>query len=230
MDRSELEHAANLNSLYRFGKPGGEQFKLVNHHTSYESYEGLDFTSASFTGCVFKGMTFKDTLFSNAVVRGCHFTNCHFDNTSFRQVDLTATRFDTCKFDLTNFAYARMYGTHIERSTMYWIDFKSADLTNAVLRYTDLHRTCLEATKGVLRIGPIGSRGDSLWVIMHTAELPEKLMFKTGCFWGPLEQLQEEVDNQYAPDDQHYLEYKAAIEMALAWRDSFDEEASDEND
>src|SRR3990167_7045579 len=54
-----------------------------------------------------------------------------------------------------------------------------AILTGAILTGANLTRADLSGARGILTIGPGGSRGDMLYAVHG-----EIVMIKTGCYWG----------------------------------------------
>lgn len=86
------------------------------------------------------------------------------------------------------------------------IDLRGADLTGADLR----------EAKGILAIGPIGSRGAMLYAV----DWGDHVRCYTGCFPqsgdGRLDEFAAAVDKTHG-DNRYGQEYRAAIEMIRAW-------------
>jgi len=101
-------------------------------------------------------------------------------------------------------------GVRIE--TVYLADLRGADLRGAYLSGADLSgayltRADLTRAKGILAIGPIGSRGDTLYAVQHESAI----MLKTGCFWGTLEEFVQQVSQNHRGTP-YQAQYLAAVD------------------
>jgi len=225
----ELLHAANLNALWHRGEKGGVRFERTTEHFLATPFANTSLSGCKFVGCSFYGINFEDTIFIGSEFLGCSFQACEFPTTWFKQAKLTATRFRQCRFRDTRFNYARLNGVHFDHCIVN-ANFERASMYNSVLTFSDLYEAATEATQGILRVGPIGSRGDILWAVYHEGEPDEHLYLKTGCFWGTYADFTRELKANHEPDGRHYREYQAALKLILLWRDDEAEEAQRETD
>ncbi len=87
-----------------------------------------------------------------------------------------------------------------------------ADLRGADLSGADLSGAYLSGAKSILSIGPLGSREDILFAVIHK----DCVMVKAGCFWGSLKDFSSAVKEKHAKDI-HGKNYQAAIKMIKEW-------------
>ena len=98
--------------------------------------------------------------------------------------------------------------TTVLKKHMAWLQNEQGG-ERADLYGADLYRADLYEARNIIVIGPIGSRGDLLYVVLHEATR----MYKTGCFWGNEQQFIQAVETQH--DDNKYAQaYRAVVEMA----------------
>ena len=100
----------------------------------------------------------------------------------------------------------------IDNATGERADLRDAYLSRAYLYRADLSRADLYGAKGIIAIGPTGSRGDTLYAVAW----PDALMVKTGCFWGTLAEFAAAVTKTHG-DNPHGQMYRAIIAMLKLW-------------
>jgi hypothetical protein len=103
-----------------------------------------------------------------------------------------------------------------------------ADLRGAYLSGADLRGADLRGAKGILSIGPVGSRGDILyayigqpWAIVDgkwqaDPTKPAGPRVKTGCFDGTPKEFAAAVAARHH-DSEYGIEYQAVIKLVNAW-------------
>ena len=96
---------------------------------------------------------------------------------------------------------ADLHGADLHGANLHGADLYGADLYGANLRGADLH-----GAKHILSFGPIGSRGDYLYISVKE----NKLYYKTGCFYGTEEEFIAQV-NKKNEKDVYRSHYEAAI-------------------
>ena len=89
-----------------------------------------------------------------------------------------------------NLQGAYLQGADLQDANLQGADLRGADLQDANLRGAylwradlqdaDLQGADLRGAKNIATVSNIGSRGDTLIGVLHK----EKVIFKTGCFWG----------------------------------------------
>jgi hypothetical protein len=111
---------------------------------------------------------------------------------------------------------ADLTGAHLRGADLTGAYLSCANLTGADLRGAYLRGADLTGARGVLAIGPIGSRRDILYAVQHA----DVIMLKTGCFWGSLDEFVDQVKHVHAGTVylRHYL---AAVDLIKAY---FEEE------
>ena len=127
---------------------------------------------------------------------------------------------------------ANLEGANLEGANLRGANLRGANLRGANLRGADLEDTCLfgdvrilrsrkPTHTPVLRIGPIGSRNDTLSVF----GTDHGVIVRTGCFVNKsLDEFRQAVEVQYGPtnynqraeDILYYKEYMAAIKLIEA--------------
>jgi hypothetical protein len=105
---------------------------------------------------------------------------------------------------------ADLRGANLREADLCGANLREANLCGADLRGANLG----EAT-GILAIGPGGSRGDMLYAVDHG----DKVMIKTGCFWGILAEFAAAVERTHS-DNQHGRYYRAVVRMIEAWKET----------
>ena len=88
-------------------------------------------------------------------------------------------------------------------------NLREANLRGADLREANLSGADLRGAKGIISIGPIGSRGDILYAVIY----PNSLMIKTGCFWGTADEFESAVEKTHG-NNLHARAYRAALALA----------------
>jgi hypothetical protein len=127
---------------------------------------------------------------------------------------------------------ADLSGADLSGADLRSADLSGADLSGAVLngavlsgadlRSADLSGADLRSAEDVIALGPIGSRGDFIFAVLHRAGdnhyedykiVPIKkttIYVKTGCFWGTLSEFKDAMKRTHK--DNSYAEtYNAAI-------------------
>ena len=87
-----------------------------------------------------------------------------------------------------------------------------ADLSWADLRGANLYIANLSGAKGILAIGPGGSRGDMLYAVAHD----DGPRIMAGCFWGTVAEFRDKANETHG-DNEHAAYYEACIAMIEAW-------------
>jgi len=100
-----------------------------------------------------------------------------------------------------NLRGANLRGADLRDANLYGANLRDADLRDANLRDANLYRA-----KHILSFGPIGSRGDYLFISVKE----HKLYYKTGCFYGTEEEFVIQV-NKKDEKDVYRIQYEAAI-------------------
>ncbi len=103
---------------------------------------------------------------------------------------------------------ADLGGANLSGANLYDADLGGADLSGADLSGANLRGANLRGAKGILTIGPVGSRGDFLYAVHHE----DIIMVKTGCFWGPLSEFLAAVQKTHG-DTKYGRDYRAAVEL-----------------
>ena len=106
---------------------------------------------------------------------------------------------------------ADLRGADLSEAYLRGADLSGADLRGADLRRADLREADLRGAKGIICIGPIGSRGDMLY-----AQSGGVITVRTGCFEGTIDKFAAAVEQTHG-DNKYGLEYKAAINLIRVW-------------
>jgi hypothetical protein len=108
-------------------------------------------------------------------------------------------------------------GADLSAANLRWADLREANLSRADLRWADLrganlYMANLSGAKGILAIGPGGSRGDMLYAVAHD----DGPRIMAGCFWGTVAEFRDKA-NETRGDNEHAAYYEACIAMIEAW-------------
>ena len=117
----------------------------------------------------------------------------------------------------TNMRVADLCEADLRGADLRVADLRGADLSGANLRVADLCEADLRGAdlrwaKGILALGPGGSRGDMLYAVAHDGG-PRVL---AGCFWGTVAEFRDAVLETHS-DNNHAAYYTACIAMIEAW-------------
>ena len=93
------------------------------------------------------------------------------------------------------------------RANLSWANLRGASLSGASLSGAYLY-----GARGILAIGPGGSRGDMLYAVAHD----DGPRIGTGCFWGTVEEFRQSVNETHG-ENEHAAYYEACIAMIEAW-------------
>ena len=105
----------------------------------------------------------------------------------------------------------------LSRANLGGVNLGEADLGGANLREANLGGAYLGgvylyAARGIIRVGPLGSRGDELYAVAWE----DGPRVKTGCFWGTAEEFLTAVGETHG-DNKHARAYRAAAELIRVW-------------
>jgi hypothetical protein len=123
--------------------------------------------------------------------------------------NLSAANLGGANLSAANLYGANLGGANLSAANLRGADLYGANLSAANLRYAYLVGANLRSARGIVAIGPVGSRGDLLYVVRHE----HGLMYKTGCFWGDEETFLAAIEETHG-DNQHARAYRAAVELA----------------
>lgn len=136
------------------------------------------------------------------------FGNAYVNDFDLSETDLSGASFADADLILVNFTGANLSNCAFANTNLRGCKFHGAILDNA-----DMSGCNIRGAAGILAIGPVGSRGDMLYAVIH----PDCLMVKTGCFWGTLDEFKAEVDEKYEGDPSHEQYNRAVIPALEAW-------------
>ena len=106
---------------------------------------------------------------------------------------------------------ADLNGADLSGANLYGASLRGADLSGADLRGANGEKLTLVGVRPLLRIGPLGSRNDTL-----DAWLTDKGIYvRAGCFWNTLPQFVKAVKATHKTN-LHAKEYAAAIALIKA--------------
>ena len=109
--------------------------------------------------------------------------------------------------------WADLYGADLSGADLSW-----ADLSEANLRGANLSGAYLYGARGILEIGPGGSRGDMLYAVAYN----DGPRICTGCFWGTVAEFRDAVLETHS-ENNHAAYYTACIVMIEAWWKAYGE-------
>jgi len=127
-----------------------------------------------------------------------------------------------------NLSGADLYGASLYRAdlseanlsgaNLYRANLSEANLSGAYLSGTNLSGAYLYGARGILEIGPGGSRGDMLYAVAYN----DGPRIWTGCFWGTVAEFRDAVLETHS-ENNHAAYYTACIVMIEAWWKAYGE-------
>ena len=175
----------------------------------------------------FYNSTFVDCDFYGSVFDECYFSNCQFIRCKFDCCEFIKSIFHDCILNTVSLQSAYFYpSSRIEGCALIEVDVKCAHFSKDVVQFSPLRRCYIISGKGekqymaadgLLYIGPIGSRLDTLnALILANGDF----LLSTGCqIQITPEQfklrLKEKVQNQHCSD---YYDALSFIEKVAARR------------
>ncbi len=168
VSRVQLAEALHKHAWFRESRPRGQRAVLIDCDLSGISLAGLDLSQADLTGSSFRGASLAGCLFDMATAFCCDFTQANLENTSFKRADLRGSRFAGAVLVGANLFEAdlreggqvsrdRKGEFHVQGGTRDpagapGVDFKGANLTNAILHQvlavrTDFSDATMRGTK-----------------------------------------------------------------------------------
>ena len=114
--------------------------------------------------------------------------------------------------------WADLSGADLSEANLDWADLHGANLYGANLRGANLRGAHLYGARGILAIGPGGSRVDMLYAVAHD----DGPRIGTGCFWGTVAEFRQSVNETHG-ENKHGAYYTACIAMIEAWWKAYGE-------
>jgi hypothetical protein len=111
-----------------------------------------------------------------------------------------------------NLGGANLRGADLRGANLGGANLGGANLGGANLGGANLRGADLRGAKGILILGPLGSRQDFLYVI----RTGEGWMCKTGCWWGTSTELRQRVLEVHA-GSLWQRQYVAALDLLDSW-------------
>jgi hypothetical protein len=141
--------------------------------------------------------------FKGADMRSVSAKRCSFFSADFRHADLWGANFDHS--DLSG---AQMRGARFGAKAFVHADIGLANFSGARLEHVffGAPKTLVE-DRPVLKIGPIGSRHDTLMAFFTV----DGAYLSTGCFFGTAKDFAKAVNAEHAHDSKTRSEYRAAL-------------------
>ena len=139
---------------------------------------------------------------SRANLYAANLSGANLSRANLSGADLSGANLSGANLSRANLSGADLYGAYLS----------GAYLSRAYLSGAKLSGADLYGAKGIIAIGPTGSRGDMLYAVAW----PDALMVKTGCFWGTLAEFAAAVKKTHG-DNPHGQMYRAIIAMLEVW-------------
>src|SRR5688572_2406738 len=106
-----------------------------------------------------------------------------------------------------------LWGMDLSGRDLSYFSFEGSDLFCCDLRFSDLTEiglldTRLLKVKGLVFMGGIGSRNDTLyaWRKYSADRTTFEVIFRTGCFEGTEEEFRREINNKLASDQSYVMD------------------------
>ena len=182
---------------------------------------GADLSRANLYGANLYGADLYGADLYGANLSGANLSRANLSGANLSRADLYGA----------NLYRANLYGANLSRANLYGADLSGADLSGADLSGADLYGADLSGAnlsgakgiRGILNIGPIGSRSAYLTAIRKD-DLTIEIW--TGCFRGTITEFKNSARATH-DDNRHGLNYRSAIALIEAFR--WDDELEIEN-
>ena len=132
-------------------------------------------------------------------VEGDNLSGANLREADLREADLRGANLRGANLDGANLDGANLYGANL-----YGANLRGANLYGANLRGANLY-----GARGIIVLGPMGSRGAHLYVVQHET----CRMYQAGCFWGAEDAFLSAVAQTHG-DSAHARAYYAAVDLA----------------
>jgi hypothetical protein len=195
MDHNELQRIVDSHGAWRCGDSDGRRANLSGADLSGADLRGADLRWAYLRGAYLSGADLRGAYLSGADLSGAYLRGADLSGAYLRGADLSG---------------ADLSGAYLRGAYLSGADLSGADLRGAYLRGADLGKAV-----GVLRLGPLGSRGDDLYAV----QWEDGPRVKAGCFWGTLPEFLAAVEETHG-DNEYGRAYRAAAELIRVWADS----------
>jgi len=173
--------------------PAYTTFSNVSFYATETRKQGPSFAHADFRTAAFYGCTFG---------YGADFTEANLEFTSF-----SSCCFWDCCFG----------GASLRNATLLNCSLEGADMAMCVLAGAEFIRVSLVDTKGLITIGPIGSRGG----ILRAVIFPSGWRVTTGCFEGDLEEFGQSINKTYSTGEDWWSPYMYALDFLRNIEDEY---------
>jgi uncharacterized protein YjbI with pentapeptide repeats len=157
VSRVQLAEALHKHAWFRESRPRGQRAVLIDCDLAGISLAGLDLSQADLTGSSFRGASLVGCHFDMATAFCCDFSQANLENSSFKRADLRGSRFAGAVLIGANLFEADLReGGQVSRDRKGeffvqggtddpangpGVDFKGANLTNAILHQVMAVRT-----------------------------------------------------------------------------------------
>jgi predicted RNase H-like HicB family nuclease len=166
--------------------------KVLDEHKNWIISDHENGSRADLRGADLSGADLSGAYLSGAYLRGADLRGAYLIGAYLRGADLRG---------------AYLSGAYLSGAYL-----SGAYLSGAYLSGAYLSGAYLSGAKSILSIGPLGSREDILFAVIHK----DCVMVKAGCFWGSLKDFSSAVKEKHAKDI-HGKNYQAAIKMIKEW-------------
>jgi hypothetical protein len=179
---------------------------LDNVNFTHSSFHLADFRGAELVRCRMQGSVVDASEFGEATLVNCQLTKAVITDTSFRGADMFLCRLDDARIRTSNFRGAKLHYDGLRYAELGHVELGDATLHDDEDPYGRVWTFANGAS--ILRIGPIGSRGDKLLAFATT----DGIVVRTGCFIGTIDDFARAVKKTHG-DGFHARQYAAAIAM-----------------
>ena len=178
----------------------------------YRIGKGANLRDADLSGANLRDADLSDANLSGADLRGA----------DLRDADLRGANLGSADLRGANLGGADLRGANLRGADLGGADLRDADLGGADLRGANLRGADLRGAKNIFTQGPLGSRGDILYAVKSLRG--NKVMFKTGCFWGNGDELLKAANETHGIGSRFAIQYQYAVSTALAVLDALPKE------
>ena len=169
---------------------------------------------ANLAGADLAGANLVGANLAGANLAGADLTGANLVGANLAGANLVGANLVGANLAGANLASANLAGANLAGANLVGANLAGANLVGANLAGANLARAYLVGAtgiKGVLSVGPIGSRRDHLLALDTDAGL----VIRAGCFSGSLAEFEAAVTATHG-DNEHAIHYRAAIALIRA--------------
>jgi len=144
---------------------------------------------------------------SRMKLSGARFAGSNLGRVSFKRSDLSYANFSRCDLTRAKFDHADLTGASFGDATLRYASFDGANLADTWWIGARISKANFNGIKNAIAFPNVGSRRATLLVVKHDTGL----CFKTGCFWGNIDEFYAAVLETHGIFSPYGWQYRCLI-------------------